>query len=275
LTHLDHTFQHVSRIRFFTLGQNVRHLAEHSLDHLNYLTRFDASKIILDQLYPLSRCVLVRYIKKQLEANPSMIILPPKAEYCDCIYDFILTILNQKADQSYTDLCSDNQQERCQLTECNVVKNFRIPIQHKQQEYIPSIDESIINIPPINHALVTIHPLPSYVHRHPYDNNQIDSSNIDSQISALKTNTPIDPNAIPIGDDENFESTSSVGSISDEQRIVALKNEGLKWIAISLVCITILCILLVITLIWLFTCRRSKRYNTAGFQPIQARSSNV
>jgi hypothetical protein len=101
-----------------------------------------------------------------------MIILPPQAEYCDCIYDFILTILNQKPDQLYTDLCSDNQQERCQLNECNVVKNFRIPIR-SQPAVIPSIDESIIDN---NQDLVTTHPLPTYVHRHPSDKHHIDSN---------------------------------------------------------------------------------------------------
>lgn len=176
---IDHTFQHASRIRFFTLGPNVRHLGEHSLDHLNYLTRFDASKIILDQLYPSSRCVLARFINKQQQANPAMIILPPQAEYCDCIYDFILTILNQKPDQSYQDLCADNQQERCQLNECNVVKTFRIPtrvplpLPPPPQEYIPSIDETIVNIP-IDQGLITppTHPFPTYVHRHPSDDYQ-------------------------------------------------------------------------------------------------------
>lgn len=106
-----------------------------------------------------------------------MIILPPQAEYCDCIYDFILIILNQKADQSYQDLCADNQQERCQLNECNVVKTFRMPTRLPPplplpQEYIPSIDETIINIP-IDQGLATVvHPLPTYVHRHPADNDQ-------------------------------------------------------------------------------------------------------
>jgi hypothetical protein len=156
---VDNAFQHASRIRFFSLGQNLRHLAEHSLNHLNDLTRFDASKVLLDQLYPSSRCVLARYIKKQLKSNPSITILPPQAEYCDCIYDFILTILNQKADQLYTDLCSDNQQERCQLNECNVVKNFRIPPSNEQQNILP-ID--ITN----DNQFETTHPIPSYVHRH-------------------------------------------------------------------------------------------------------------
>jgi hypothetical protein len=97
----------------------------------------------------------------------------------------------------------------------------------------------------------------------------------DSQISALKANTPLDPNAIPIDEyDENIKSTSPVRNLPDEARILALKNEGLKWIALSLVCITILCLLLVITLIWLFTCRRSKHSNKGGFQPVP-NSSNV
>jgi hypothetical protein len=91
----------------------------------------------------------------------------------------------------------------------------------------------------------------------------------------LKANTPLDPNAIPVDDyDENSKSTSSVRNIPAEERLLALKNEGLKWIALSLVCITILCILLVITLIWLFTCRRSKPSAKNGFQPVP-NSSNV
>jgi hypothetical protein len=103
-----------------------------------------------------------------------MIILPPQAEFCDCIYDFILSILNQKTDQSYTDLCSDNQQERCELNECNVVKNFRLPL--KVQQNISTIDASIMDVVETNQQL------PSYVHRHSSVDHQIDSSNVDIQV---------------------------------------------------------------------------------------------
>lgn len=171
---LDHTFQHASRIRFVSLGQNLRHLSEHSLDHLNYLTRFDVSKVVLDHLYPSSRCVLARFIKKQQESNPTVIILPPQAEYCDCTYDFILTILNQKPEQLYTDLCSDNQQERCQLNECSVVKNFRIPEKVEQLQPI-IIDE-----------FETTQPSPSYVHRHSSDQQDIQLPSDDDNIQVRK-----------------------------------------------------------------------------------------
>ncbi|CAF0986023.1 unnamed protein product [Rotaria sordida] len=145
----DNTFQHVNRIRFFTLGQNIRYLSEHSLDHLDYLTRFDVSKVVLDQLYPTSKCVLARYLQKQQKSNPAMIILPPQAEFCDCVYDFILNLINKKPEQSYTDLCQNTQQERCQLSECDVVKNFHVPLKENKidQYLVPSIDESIIDTP--------------------------------------------------------------------------------------------------------------------------------
>jgi hypothetical protein len=54
-----------------------------------------------------------------------------------------------------------------------------------------------------------------------------------------------------------------------------MRNETLKWLALILVCVTILFLLLVGTLIWFFTCRPSKRHNKAGFQPVQLDSSNV
>ncbi len=168
---LDNTFQHVTRIRFFTLGQNVRYLSEHSFDHLNYLTRFDLSKVILDQLYPSSKCILARYLQKQEKINPAMIIIPPQTEFCDCVYDFILNLLQKKPEHSYMELCQNTQQERCQLSECDVVKNVRLPKQQNpiNQQIIPSIDESIIDPPivyyPINDQ--TTPRLPSYVPRHP------------------------------------------------------------------------------------------------------------
>jgi hypothetical protein len=116
-----------------------------------------------------------------------MIVLPPQAEYCDCIYDFILTISNKKPENSYVQLCSDNQQERCQLSECDVVKNFRVPFRDNtdNQQMIPSIDESVgdppISLYPADDEIRTTHRLPSYVHRHPSDN-QIGSSPIDTQV---------------------------------------------------------------------------------------------
>jgi len=171
----DHTFQHVSRIRSFSFGSNVRHLSEHSLDHLNYLTRFDASRILLDQLYPTSKCVLARYIKKQLEINPSIIILPPQAEYCDCIHDFILTLLNLQPDQYYSDACADNQRERCQLTQCDVVKKFRFPINNPDQFQPSIIDGNYVD----NDQDA---PTPSYVHRYPDDSHQVDGSDLDIQV---------------------------------------------------------------------------------------------
>ncbi|CAF0726633.1 unnamed protein product [Adineta ricciae] len=265
----DHTFQHASRIQSFTLGPNTRHLTEHSLDELNYLTRFDASKVILDQLYPSSRCVLARYIAKQQKANPTMTILPPQAEYCDCIHDFILTILDKKPDQTYTDLCSDNQQERCQLSECNIVKNFRIPPREK------TTDDD-------NDGLFSTHPMPSYVHRHPsqtndkHDQSELPHSHIrDSQTSALKANKPIDPNAIPTDDYDDNGNPSTVGGKTYEERRLILRNETLKWIALSLICITILVLLIVGIIIWFFHFRPSQRYNKAGFQVVQPNNSNV
>ncbi len=149
---------------------------------MNYLTRFDLSKVILDQLYPSSKCILARYLQKQQKNNPAMIILPPQAEFCDCVYDFILNMINKKADNSYIELCQSTQQERCQLSECDVVKNFRLPIQGNKynQQLIPSIDESIIDpsisLYPINNIQTTTHRLPSYIPRHPpvYHGSQID-----------------------------------------------------------------------------------------------------
>ncbi len=190
---IDHTFQHASRIRYFTLGQNIRHLSEHSLDHLDYLTSFDASKVTLDHLYPSSKCVLARYIEKQKKTNPAIIIAPPQTEYCDCIYDFILARLDKKPDQSYVDLCSDNQQERCELSECKVVKNFRIPsIANNNNDIDEGIIDTPISLDPIDDGITATHRLPSYVHRYPSvshesqidgKHNQIGSSQTDIQVT--------------------------------------------------------------------------------------------
>ena len=190
---LDHTFQHAARIRFFTLGQNVRYLSERSFDHLNYLTRFDLSKVILDQLYPSSKCILARYLQKQQKTNPAMIILPPQAEFCDCVYDFILNLINKKPENSYIDLCQSTQQERCQLNECDVVKNLRFPVKDNRpnQHVIPSIDESYSD-----HSFYpTTHRSPSYIPRHPpvyhgsqnnpSDDDIYESSDVETQVIIL------------------------------------------------------------------------------------------
>ncbi|CAF0725873.1 unnamed protein product [Adineta steineri] len=284
----DHTFQHASRIRSLTLGQNTRRLTNHSLDHLDYLTRFDASKVTLDHLNPTSRCVLARYIEKQQKTNPSMIILPPQAEYCDCIHDFILTILDKKPDQSYSDKCSDNQQERCQLSECNIVKNFRLPLKKKidHEQIVVSLDEGIIDTPyhlyPTEDDRTTTHRIPSYVHRHPAVDHSSHTDTQDSQTSALIANEPIDPNAIPTEDYDQNPDPSSITDNSEikpkdrfNERRTAMDNERLKWIALILVCITVLCLLIVGLIIWFFTCRPTHRVNKAGFQPVLPNSSNV
>lgn len=171
---LDHTFQHAARIRFFTLGQNVRYLSERSFDHLDYLTRFDLSKVILDQLYPSSKCILARYLQKQQRINPAMIIFPPQTEFCDCVYDFILNLIQKKPDNSYTDLCQNTQQERCQLSECEIVRQTRLPMKDNQpiEQLIPSIDGSLhdspISLYPIYDQIrPTTARIPSYVPRHP------------------------------------------------------------------------------------------------------------
>jgi len=285
----DHTFQHVSRIRSLILGQNIRYLFDHSLDHLNFLETFDVSKVVLDQLYPSARCILARFIEKQHKINPRLVIVPPQAEYCDCIYDFILTILRQKADQNYLDLCENNQQERCQLSECDVVKNFRLPIVHKETDesnngVFPSIVETIVDaVTPfdsIDDQQATTHHLPSYVHRQPSPMENINSlpDNQISQTSALKGNEPNDPNAIPTDDYDDdieqkpVEEISPTHTISDEEVYrIAMKNETYKWISLSLVCITILAILFVGTLVWFFTCRPRRRNDkkSGNFQRVE------
>lgn len=157
---------------------------------MDYLTYFDASKIILDQLYPSSRCVLARFIAKQIKLNPSIVILPPLGEYCDCIYDFILTMLNKKPDQSYIDSCSDTQQERCQFSECNIVKNFRSPLiaSLSKQESISTSDDSILSTPlpsDINDdGTIKNHQLPSYSHRHPPVHHQSQDNNKHNRIES-------------------------------------------------------------------------------------------
>jgi hypothetical protein len=120
-----------------------------------------------------------------------MIIEPPQTEYCDCIYDFILARLDKKPDQSYIDLCSDNQQERCELSECKVVKNFRIPsiANINPQKMNPSIDEGIIDT--IDDGITATHRLPSYVHRHPsvYHESQIDGKH--NRIGSSQTDVQV------------------------------------------------------------------------------------
>ncbi len=63
--------------------------------------------------------------------------------------------------------------------------------------------------------------------------------------------------------------------MNDEERRAVLRNESLKWIALILVCITIICFLVFGTIIWFFTCRPSERYNKAGFRRVPPNSSNV
>ena len=172
------------------LGSNIRYLSEHALENLDYLKKFDTSKITLDQLHPTARCVLARYIDKQKKHNPSLNIVPPQAEYCDCVYDFILTRLNKKPDNFYINLCENNQQERCQLSECDVVKKFRLPsITDENSGLVPSVVETIVD-PAVNAYPIeekqTMHSSPAYVHRHPtiinHQNQSIPMSHSDVQV---------------------------------------------------------------------------------------------
>jgi len=122
-----------------------------------------------------------------------MIILPPQAEFCDCVYDFILNILNKKAERTYLELCQNTQQERCQLSECDIVKTFRLPLRETNninQQIIPSIDESIvdarISLYPINDQTTTQRS-PSYIPRHPpvYHSSQTHNKNDDPHDSSF------------------------------------------------------------------------------------------
>ncbi|CAF1465224.1 unnamed protein product, partial [Didymodactylos carnosus] len=122
------TFHHVQRLRFLTLGANLKILSDKSLNHLKHLERLDLSKILLDQLSVTSRCILAKFITNHIKSTPSLIVHPPQGEGCDCIYDYILTILNKNPSSYYMDNCKDSQQERCLLSECNVVQNFRPPL---------------------------------------------------------------------------------------------------------------------------------------------------
>jgi hypothetical protein len=103
-----------------------------------------------------------------------------------------------------------------------------------------------------------------------------------SQTSALKTHEQADPNAIPneYYDDEAYaggnQDHSHVKTSNDEEIYrITMKNQTMKWISLSLVCITILCLLLVGTIIWLFTCGPKKKHGNAEFESIRAVSSNV
>ena len=93
-----------------------------------------------------------------------------------------------------------------------------------------------------------------------------------SQISALKVNEPTDPNAIPTDDYYDSVNTPAIENPSrtnadpeEEIERIAMKTERLKWLALSLVCITILCLLFVGTLIWFFTCRPTQQHKNGGF----------
>ncbi|CAF1606869.1 unnamed protein product [Adineta ricciae] len=287
----DNTFKPVLRTRFFTLGPNVRYLSEHSFDHLDYLTRFDLSKVILDQLYPSSKCILARHLQRQLKANPSMIIHPPQAEFCDCVYDFILNLINKKPEQSYTELCENTQQERCQLSECDVVKKFRFPSKEptNSREVIPSIDASISDNP----ITFNSNPdrFPSYIPRHPpvyHGSNSNDESSGSSyaetqglHASSFKANKPIDPNEISTDDDDvdiNSQSAihkSQLLTDNDEHQQLMIRNKRLKSIALSLLGITVISVLVVATIIWYFNRRASTTSTKTGFQRVPPVSSNV
>jgi hypothetical protein len=79
---------------------------------------------------------------------------------------------DKKPESAYTSLCEHTQQERCQLSECDAVKKFRIPSKDNplNQQIIPSIDESLADSP----SYIPRHP-PVY-HKSPstYDNNDDD-----------------------------------------------------------------------------------------------------
>ena len=200
----------------------------------------------------------------------------------------MLSILNKKPNGNYVEQCENNQQERCQLSECDVVKNFRLPRREKvvhEQDLSPSIidgaaDTWSISLYPVDERITATHRSPVYVHRHPLptdddDHEQIKPSDKDSQISALKANEPVDPNAIPTEHyDEYIDSAptrdyaGTIPRFDDEEQQIAMKNERYKWIAISLVCTTLLCLLLIGTLIWFLACNPMKRYGKAGFQPV-------
>lgn len=104
-----------------------------------------------------------------------------------------------------------------------------------------------------------------------------------SQVSALKVNGPIDPNAIP-EDDDYYDSPNTPAidnpprpktDPEEELERLAMKNERLKWISLSLVCITILCLLFVGTLIWFLTCRPTKQRTKGEFKIVKPPPSNV
>jgi hypothetical protein len=171
---VDQTFRHATRITALILGHNIRYLSEHALDHLNHLRLFDASRVTLDQLLPSARCVLARYIQQQQKVNPRMTVLPPKAENCDCIHDFILLLVNQKAESAYIEQCEDNREERCQFSECDVVQKFRFPSVDSEkkfsaEELVPNIVETSDLFDTHSDGNTDIHRLPHYVHRHPAD----------------------------------------------------------------------------------------------------------
>lgn len=109
--------------------------------------------------------------------------MPPQAENCDCIYDFIMAILDKKPNQFYHDSCADNQQERCQLSACDVVRNFRISPKENLHDgqSLSSFDESTGNGTGSsnlnNDDIVKTHPLPTYVHRYPPIHHQSPTNN--------------------------------------------------------------------------------------------------
>ena len=152
------------------------------------MTHFDASRIVLDHLYPSSRCILARFIHKQQTLNPAIIISPPQAEYCDCIYDFILARLNKKPDHSYIDLCSSNQEERCHLNNCNVLKNFDVSFKDNlndpemSSQFHENVTNDAVPLYPTDDKERSTYQLPSYVHRRPSINHQSETNNKNKQI---------------------------------------------------------------------------------------------
>ena len=94
------------------------------------------------------------------------------------------------------ELCENNQQERCQLSECDVVTNFRLPPPSRensdsQQIIVPPIVETIGDGPvpfdSFEEQYRRTDRFPSYVHRHPAANDNgnqaIDSSRSGVQVT--------------------------------------------------------------------------------------------
>ncbi|CAF1104326.1 unnamed protein product [Didymodactylos carnosus] len=391
LCFLADTFHHVPRLRFLTFGQNLKILYENSLNHLNSLERLDLDKILLDQLSTASRCVLAKFITNHLKLYPSFIVYPPKGEGCDCTYDYILAILNKHPSPYYSDNCKDSQQERCLLSECSVVQNFKpqpsASVSGKNRfndsltfDYLRIIDEQLSESTdiqqeqPIQHQPLPLfpvqppqyQPLPSFPVQPPqyqpspsfpvqppqyqpslsypiqppqYHYHNQNNPSVESRQSIYDNNNEAGTQVIilplPRERIQNIEPATPVflnnGSLSnllpkshrssllvtettkpkpliytnnlerdnnknndginngkildisskhskletqkddDDNQRIALKNETLKWIALSLLAVTVLCLLIVITIIWFFTCRPKK--SPSGFKLVPHSSS--